>query len=370
MAAHGARRLAPMAENAFVDRRHRAPRRRPGLRLSRAPCARARRSKLCAPACAARFRVSRTTATFIPISPRRPNLCADGAVIDAVGDALLPGLESGAMTGRRPDWLVVERGDAPLIVSIPHAGDRPARVRAGISSIRGSRARTPIGGSTSSTILSAPSARLLVRTSFRARSSTSIAIRAAPRSIPVRRRRNSVPTTTFDGEPLYRAGHAPDASGNRRAAAALFRSLSRGARRRDRTPAREASSASRCSTPTRFARVIPRLFDGELPVFNLGHEFRRELHPATARGGRRGARRERAKHRRRRALQGRLDHARLRQARRRRRGLAARTRLPRLYARARAPRARQLAAPIDEARRADARDDQARSGGDPGVRGQ
>ena len=26
------------------------------------------------------------------------------------------------MTTARPDWLIVERRDAPLIVSIPHAG--------------------------------------------------------------------------------------------------------------------------------------------------------------------------------------------------------------------------------------------------------
>ena len=26
------------------------------------------------------------------------------------------------MTAERPDWLIVERRDAPLIVSIPHAG--------------------------------------------------------------------------------------------------------------------------------------------------------------------------------------------------------------------------------------------------------
>ena len=75
MAAHGARRLAPMAENALSI---------VGIELLAAaqacdfhvPLSRARRSKLCGPSCAARFRVSKTTATFIQTSPRRPTSSA------------------------------------------------------------------------------------------------------------------------------------------------------------------------------------------------------------------------------------------------------------------------------------------------------
>ena len=167
------------------------------------------------------------------------------------------------------------------------------------------------------------------------------------------------------------AGPSAGRGRNRRAAASLLRSLSRGARRRDRSPAPEASSASRCSTPTPFARVIPRLFDGELPVFNLGTNSGASCDPGLretigavleASSGKRrsstGASRAAGS----RAPTGKPE--------RRRRGFAARTRLPRLHAGARAPGARQLAdADRRKARGADARDAQARSRGDS-LRGQ
>ena len=61
----------------------------------------------------------------------------------------------------------------------------------------------------------------------RARSSTSTATRRAPRSIPVRRRPELCPTTTFDGEPLYREpAMEPGATGDRRRRVTLLRSLS------------------------------------------------------------------------------------------------------------------------------------------------
>ena len=68
MAAHGARRLAPMAENAFAVVGHRAARRgaRPATFTRR--FARARRWRRCARACAARCRISTRIAIFIPTS--------------------------------------------------------------------------------------------------------------------------------------------------------------------------------------------------------------------------------------------------------------------------------------------------------------
>ncbi len=100
------------------------------------------------------------------------------------------------------------------------------------------------------------------------------------------------PTTTFDGEPLY-PGDAPDPSEIAERRRAYF------------DPYHAALSAEIARLKARFARValfdahsirsrIPRLFDGELPVFNLGHERRRELQPEAAGSARRGARGERA----------------------------------------------------------------------------
>ena len=141
MAAHGARRLAPMADNA---RRSSASNCSPPPRAAtftrRSP--RARRSKRAA---LLRREVPRLEDDryFHPDIIAATSLVRRGRVIDAVGAAALPGLESRAMT-RAPDWLIVERGDAPLIVSIPHAGTDLDDIRAALSSVRGWRARTPM----------------------------------------------------------------------------------------------------------------------------------------------------------------------------------------------------------------------------------
>ena len=78
-----------------------------------------------------------------------------------------------------------------------------------------------------------------------------------------------VPTTTFDGEPLYRPGVKPDAAdiADRRRLyfdpyhAALAGEIVRLRQKHQRVALFDAHS---------IRSVIPRLFDGELPVFNLG----------------------------------------------------------------------------------------------------
>ena len=96
------------------------------------------------------------------------------------------------------------------------------------------------------------------------------------------------PTTTFDGEPLYREGQRAGRGRDRRAAAALFRSLPRGARGRDRAAARERFTRVALFDAHSIRSRIPRLFDGELPVFNLGTNSGASCSPGAARGGRRG----------------------------------------------------------------------------------
>ena len=75
-------------------------------------------------------------------------------------------------------------------------------------------------------------------------------------------------------------------SGDRAARARVFRALSCGAARRDRAAARRATAASCSTTRIRSARAIPRLFEGELPLFNLGTNRRRELQPGARASGR------------------------------------------------------------------------------------
>ena len=167
---------------------------------------------------------------FHPDIAAATNSSREGAVIDAAGAATLPSLERiRAMTDGHPDWLVVERREAPLIVSIPHAGTdlldfeagfRRSVARAqgcGLAARRALRFRRPLGAT-------------LVRTKL---SRSIIDVNRDPSGAslyPGQATTELVPTTTFDGEPLYREGQAPDAARNRRAAASLFRSLSCGAR--------------------------------------------------------------------------------------------------------------------------------------------
>jgi N-formylglutamate deformylase len=88
-----------------------------------------------------------------------------------------------------------------------------------------------------------------------------------------------VPTTTFDGEPLYREGKAPDAGeiDRRRRLyfdpyhAALRAEIARLRERRQRVAVFDAHS---------IRSVIPRLFEGELPLFNLGTNSGASCSPA------------------------------------------------------------------------------------------
>ena len=172
------------------------------------------------------------------------------------------------MTGERPDWLVVERRDAPLIVSIPHAGTdllgfEPAFVDPWLARKDADWRLdevydfvTPLGAT-------------LVRTRL---SRSIIDVNRDPSGAslyPGQATTELCPTTTFDGEPLYRSGRAPDAAeiAERRRLyfdpyhAALAGEIARLRQKHKRVALFDAHS---------IRSLIPRLFDGELPVFNLG----------------------------------------------------------------------------------------------------
>ena len=167
------------------------------------------------------------------------------------------------------DWLIVERGDAPLVLSIPHAGTRlPAAIESRLASPWLARKDTDwyverlysfCGG------LGATVIRTLM-------SRTVIDVNRDPegRSLyPGQATTELCPTTTFDGEALYGAAHEPD---SREIAA-----------RRERyyTPYHAAIGAEIRRLRDRHRKVVlfdahsirsvvPRLFEGTLPVFNLG----------------------------------------------------------------------------------------------------
>jgi len=168
----------------------------------------------------------------------------------------------------RPHWLVVERRDAPLIVSIPHAGVE-------LRDYEGRFASAWLARKDADWRLDAlygflePLGATLVTTGL---SRSIIDVNRDPSGAslyPGHATTELCPTMTFDGEPLYRQDAAPDATeiaGRTRAYFdpyhdALRTEIARLKERHPRVALFDAHS---------IRSRIPRLFDGELPVFNLG----------------------------------------------------------------------------------------------------
>ena len=167
------------------------------------------------------------------------------------------------------NWLEVHRGDTPLVVSFPHTGtDIPAELEgAFVSSWLARRDAdwwvhrlydfTKDMGATT------------VRTPF---SRSVIDVNRDPSGAslyPGQATTGLCPTTTFDGEPLYRGGQEPNGAEIARRRARYF------------SPYHDALRAEIDRLRHRHANVvlfdahsirsrIPRLFDGELPQFNIG----------------------------------------------------------------------------------------------------
>jgi formiminoglutamase len=167
------------------------------------------------------------------------------------------------------NWLKVQQGDAPLIVSMPHTG-------------------TEIPGDIAPRLVSPWLARKdadwwieklydfapgLGATTLRTTiSRTVIDVNRDPSGKSLYPGQNTTelcPTTTFDGQPLYRDGLAPTESeiAERRAGffdpyhAALTAEIARLRKTHGKIVLFEAHS---------IRSFVPRLFDGELPNFNIG----------------------------------------------------------------------------------------------------
>jgi N-formylglutamate deformylase len=172
------------------------------------------------------------------------------------------------MSAERPDWVVVVRRDAPLIVSISHVGTdlltfEPAFVSPWIARKDADWRLDELYDFVASL------GATLVRTRL---SRSIIDVNRDPSGAslyPGQATTELVPTTTFDGEPLYRPGFKPDPAdiAERRRLyfdpyhAALAGEIARLRQKHQRIALFDAHS---------IRSIIPRLFDGELPVFNLG----------------------------------------------------------------------------------------------------
>jgi formiminoglutamase len=167
------------------------------------------------------------------------------------------------------DWLTLDRADAPLVVSFPHAGtDIPAELQPRYASLWHARRDADWWVDKLYDFAHAMGATT-VRTSV---SRSVIDVNRDPSGAslyPGQATTQLCPTTDFDGAPLYRDGQAPDAAEIARRRETYF------------APYHAALRAELGRLRTLHPRVvlfdahsirsrIPRLFDGELPQFNIG----------------------------------------------------------------------------------------------------
>ena len=183
------------------------------------------------------------------------------------------------MTETKPSWLALHRGDAPLIVSFPHTGiDIPAEIEAGLVSPWLAR-KDADWWVDRLYDFAADLGATMIRTAI---SRTVIDVNRDPSGAslyPGQATTELCPTTTFDGEPLYPEGGAPDPAeiARRRDAyfepyhAALAAEIVRLRAGHRRVVLYEAHS---------IRSVIPRLFEGPLPNFNIGTNSGQSCDPA------------------------------------------------------------------------------------------
>ncbi|MBA1157954.1 N-formylglutamate deformylase [Microvirga mediterraneensis] len=168
-----------------------------------------------------------------------------------------------------PDWLTVSRGDAPLVVSLPHTGTAiPDAYARGLVSPWLAR-KDADWWIERLYDFAAGLGATVIRTAI---SRTVIDVNRDPSGVslyPGQATTELCPTTTFDGEPLYEPGTEPTADeiAERRARffepyhAALRAEIERLRARHDTVVVYDCHS---------IRSVIPRLFDGALPHFNIG----------------------------------------------------------------------------------------------------
>lgn len=167
-----------------------------------------------------------------------------------------------------PSWLEITRGDAPLLVSIPHTGLDLAGIEGKVVSTWLAR-RDADWHIEQLYDFARELDATIVRTAI---SRTVIDVNRDPSGIslyPGQATTELCPTTTFDGEPLYHAGDEPTATdiGERRTLYfdpyhdALASEVKRLRSQHQRVVVYDCHS---------IRSVIPRLFEGTLPYFNIG----------------------------------------------------------------------------------------------------
>ena len=172
-------------------------------------------------------------------------------------------------TDRWYDWLVVERGDVPLVLSVPHAGtELPGDIGPHLVSPWLARKDTDLYVDRLYSFAAGLGATV-IRTLV---SRTMIDVNRDPegRSLyPGQATTELCPTTTFDGEPLYHAGAEPDARAIATRRVQYFAPY-HSAIAAEVTQLRKKHGKVVLYDAHSIRSVVPRLFEGTLPVFNLG----------------------------------------------------------------------------------------------------
>jgi formiminoglutamase len=177
-----------------------------------------------------------------------------------------------------PDWLEVHRGSAPLLVSFPHTGtDLTAGLEARFLSPWQARRDADwwvdrLYGFAAG----------LGATTVRTRISRSVIdVNRDPSGAslyPGQATTELCPTTDFDGSPLYRADAAPDDAEIALRREAWFAPY-HDALRVELERLRKAHASVVLFDAHSIRSRIPRLFDGELPQFNIGTNSGRSCSP-------------------------------------------------------------------------------------------
>lgn len=181
------------------------------------------------------------------------------------------------------DWLSISPGEAPIIVSIPHAGtDVPEDIRSSLLSLELAQHDTDFFVDRLYAFAS-DFGVTIIRTSM---SRTVIDVNRDPSGqslYPGQATTGLCPETRFDGASLYKSGMEPDGAEVARRRACFF------------DPYHEALSSQISRLRSVHSRIVlydahsilsqvPRLFEGELPQFNIGSFDGRSCAPSLTEG--------------------------------------------------------------------------------------
>lgn len=167
-----------------------------------------------------------------------------------------------------PSWLTVTNGTAPLLVSIPHTGTDLADIEPALVSPWLGRCDTDWWIETLYDFAAGIGATV-VRTDI---SRTVIDVNRDPSGAslyPGQTTTTLCPTETFQGEPLYRVGHEPGPSEIDRRRETYFKPY-HSALQAEIDRLRGLHGKIVLYDCHSIRSVLPRLFEGTLPVFNLG----------------------------------------------------------------------------------------------------